>query len=342
MNIRDFGYADINTDVTDGGIPARITAVHKERYELVSEHGYGFGRVKAANYYNGTETWPTVGDFVLIEYNDSGDSRILRTLPRRSYFTRLDPSSGGHGEQAVAANFDYVFIIQSLNKDYNIRKLERYLTESWQSGAEPVVVLTKADLTEEVSEYERRTVETVPGVRIVAVSARTGYGMEELEGYLKPGKTIVLLGSSGVGKSSLVNALAKEEIMETREIREEDSRGRHTTTHRELIMLKSGVMVIDTPGMRELGMWDVSKGLGQSFSDVEQYFERCRFSDCRHQSEPGCAVREALESGELPESRWASYCKLKREARFSNNKAGYFHDMQKHNKAYSRKKRGNK
>ena len=152
-----------------------------------------------------------LSDFVLIEYNDSGDSRILRTLPRRSYFTRLDPSSGRHGEQAVAANFDYVFIIQSLNKDYNIRKLERYLTESWQSGAEPVVVLTKADLTEEVSEYERRTVETVPGVRIVAVSARTGYGMEELEGYLKPGKTIVLLGSSGVGKSSLVNALAKED-----------------------------------------------------------------------------------------------------------------------------------
>lgn len=342
MNIKDFGYADINTGCMDDGIPARITAVHKERYELVSEHGYGFGRVKASNYYNGTESWPTVGDFVIIEYNDAGDSRIMRTLPRRSYFSRLDPSSGGHGEQAVAANFDYVFIMQSLNKDYNIRKLERYLTESWQSGAEPVVVLTKADLAEEIPEYVRKTSETAPGVRTVVVSAKTGLGMEELEEYLNPGKTIVFLGSSGVGKSSLVNALAKEEIMETGEIREDDSRGRHTTTHRELVMLKSGVMIIDTPGMRELGMWDVSEGLGQSFSDVEQYFAKCRFNNCRHQTEPGCAVREALESGELSESRWASYCKLKREAKFTDDKTAYYREMQKIGKAHSRKRRRNK
>ncbi|HHW22862.1 MAG TPA: ribosome small subunit-dependent GTPase A [Clostridiaceae bacterium] len=323
MNLTDYGF--IPTMVPEGfdGIPARITAVHKERYELVCEFGYAFGRLKASiYYYDGTEEFPTTGDFVMINHNPGGDSQIIKTLERRSFFSRLDPIPG-KGEQAVAANFDYVFIMQSLNHDFNVRRMERYVTLAWQSGAVPVIILTKADLADDRSDQIRKAQNVAPGVGVYAISAKTGYGLEALEDYLKPQKTIVFLGSSGVGKSSLVNVLAGQDIMATGDIREDDSRGRHTTTHRQLIMLPNGVMIIDTPGMRELGMWDVSNGLGEAFSDVESFLGQCRFSDCRHQTEPGCAVRAAIDSGELTTDRWESYLKLMREAMFSDDKAGY-------------------
>lgn len=302
---------------------ARITAVHKERYELVSEKGSGYGRLKPGNYYEGEEAFPTVGDFVEIEYNACGDSRILRTLERRSVFFRMDPSSSGHWEQAVAANFDYVFILQSLNANFNLRRLERYLTLAWQSGAVPAVVLTKADLKPDHSQEMMAALRAAEGVDVIAVSALTGQGMEKLKKYMQPGRTIVFLGSSGVGKSSLVNALAGRKLMETGEIRENDGRGRHTTTHRQMILNDDGVIYIDTPGMRELGMWDATEGLGQTFLDVETLAQGCRFRDCKHQSEPGCAVRAAIEAGELPKERLASYYKLRREAGFSDKKAAY-------------------
>lgn len=315
------------------GIPARITAVHKERYALVCEQGMGYARLKTSSFYGGQEHFPTVGDFVLIDFNTQGDSIILHTLERKSYFSRLDPSSSGHSDQAVAANFDYIFIMQSLNMDFNIRRLERYLTLSWQSRALPVVILTKADLAQDYENQLRTVEEIAAGVEVFAVSAKTGHGLEALSAYLKPGRTIVFLGSSGVGKSSLANALAGVELMDTGEIREDDSRGRHTTTHRQLIMLPGGAMIIDTPGMRELGMWDVTQGLGQSFADVEQYFGRCKFSDCRHQSEPGCAVKEAIECGELSQDRWNSYCSLKNEAAYADDKEAYLRRKQARNKS---------
>ena len=217
-------------------------------------------------------------------------------------------------DQAVAANFDFVFIMQSLNMDFNPKRLERYLTLAWQSGATPVILLTKADLVDDYWDYLTAVERVAAGVNTHVVSAHTGHGLERLNAYLQPGKTVVFLGSSGVGKSSLVNALAGEVIMTVNSIREDDSKGRHTTTHRQLTRLKSGVMIIDTPGMRELGMWDVSEGLGDAFVDVEKFMGRCRFSDCRHESEPGCAVRAALDRGELDISRWESYRKLKEEA----------------------------
>jgi len=314
------------------GTPARVTAVHKERYELISEYGYTFGRLKTSIYYfGGLEDFPTTGDFVLIDYNPSGDSQIVKTLKRKSFFSRRDPTPG-RGEQAVAANFDYVFIMQSLNHDFNLKRMERYLTLAWQSGAIPVVILTKADLVEDYSEQMRAAQKVAVGIGVYAISAKTGFGLDLLEDYLKPRKTIVFLGSSGVGKSSLVNALAGQEMMAVGDIREDDSRGRHTTTHRQLIMLPSGVMMIDTPGMRELGMWDVSSGLGEAFSDVESYFGRCKFNDCRHQTEPGCAVMAAIESGELSKERWESYLKLKREARFSDDKEEYLRQKQQWHK----------
>ncbi len=311
MTINDYGTVPNYENLP--GIPARVTAVHKERYEIVCQHGLTYARLKTKEYFVDTQDFPTAGDFVMIQYVDNGDSLILATLPRRTFFSRREPGPIPR-DQAVAANFDYVFIMQSLNMDFNPKRLERYLTLAWQSGATPVILLTKADLVEDYWDYLTEVDRVATGVNTHIVSAHSGYGLNRLNSYLQPGKTVVFLGSSGVGKSSLVNALAGEEVMAVSGIREDDSKGRHTTTHRQLIRLKSGVMIIDTPGMRELGMWDVSEGLGDAFSDVEQYLGKCRFSDCRHQREPGCAIKAALASGELDIRRWESYQKLKEEA----------------------------
>ena len=311
MNIYDYGIVPNTQNLP--GIPARVTAVHKERYEIVCEHGTIHARLKTKEYYVDTQDVPTTGDFVMINYIPNGDSQIIATLPRRTYFSRREPGPIPR-DQAVAANFDYVFIMQSLNLDFNPKRLERYLTLAWQSGATPVILLTKADLVENYWDYLTQVERVAAGVNTHVVSAHTGYGLERLNAYLQPGKTVVFLGSSGVGKSSLVNALAGEEIMTVNGIREDDSKGRHTTTHRQLIRLKSSVMIIDTPGMRELGMWDISEGLGDAFADVEQFIGKCRFSDCRHESEPGCAIKAAIATGELDAERWESYRKLSEEA----------------------------
>lgn len=334
--LNDYGYK--NTALPDGaaGIPARVLSVYRDRFAVACEHGTGFARLKTAAYRMGEEPVPAVGDFVLLEWRGDGESRILQTLPRRTYFSRLDPSSSGHGEQAVAANFDIVLIVQSMNHDFNPRRLERYLTLAWQSGAVPAVVLTKADCAADAETYVATAAETAPGVEVFPVSALTGKGMERLRAYLVPGKTAVLLGSSGVGKSTLVNVLLGREILETGDIREKDQRGRHTTTRRELLMLPGGALVIDTPGMRELGMWEADAGLERSFTDVEQYFGRCRFPDCRHQGEPGCAVAAAIERGELPRTRWESYQKLRAEARYTDDRKGYLKEKQKRFKAIAK------
>ena len=311
MNINDYGIVPNYENFS--GTPARVTAVHKERYEIACEHGITHARLKTKEYFVDTQDFPTAGDFIMIQYIENGDSQIIATLPRRTYFSRREPGPVPR-DQAVAANFDYVFIMQSLNMDFNPKRLERYLTLAWQSGATPVILLTKADLVEDYWDYLTQVERVAAGVNTHVVSAHTGYGLNRLNAYLQPGKTVVFLGSSGVGKSSLVNALAGEEIMAVSDIREDDSKGRHTTTHRQLIRLSSGVMIIDTPGMRELGMWDVSEGLTDAFSDVEAFVGRCRFSDCRHKTEPGCAIKAAIESGALDIARWESYCKLKEEA----------------------------
>ena len=311
MKINDYGMVPNYEKLP--GIPARVTAVHKERYEIFCEHGITHARLKTKEYYVNTQDFPTTGDFVMVNYIANGDSQIFATLPRRTFFSRREPGPIPR-DQAVAANFDYVFIMQSLNLDFNPKRLERYLTLAWQSGATPVILLTKADLVEDYWDYLTAVERVAAGVNTHVVSARTGFGLPRLNTYLQPGKTVVFLGSSGVGKSSLVNALAGEEIMTVNGIREDDSKGRHTTTHRQLIRLKIGAMIIDTPGMRELGMWEASEGLADAFADVEQYLGRCRFSDCKHETEPGCAVKAAIAAGELDIQRWESYQKLKKEA----------------------------
>lgn len=340
INLNDYGFNNFfaNQISDTNSIPARILAVHKERYEIICAHGISYARLKQGVYQNSSEAYPTTGDFVLIQYNDKGDSLITHTLERKTFFSRLDPTPG-RGEQAVAANFDYVFIMASLNLDLNIKRIERYLTLGWQSGAIPVIILTKTDLSDDFTEQLKAVQNTAIGVDVIAVSSFTGYGLDNLWEYLKPAKTAVFLGSSGVGKSSLVNSLVGKELMSVNDIREDDSRGRHTTTHRQMIMLPNGTLVIDTPGMRELGMWDVSAGIGEAFADVEQYLGACKFTDCKHQNEPGCAVRAAIADGELSPKRWESYTRLLREAKFSDDKMGALQEKWKRNKEIAKYQR---
>lgn len=334
MNISNYGFTNIKTE--DKTVPARITAVHRNRFEIVFEHGETHAQLKQGAFYDNNAPYPTTGDFVSIIYNPHGDSLITKILPRKSYFARKDPTPG-RGEQAVAANFDYVFIMQSLNQDFNKNRLERYLTLAWQSGAQPVVLLTKADLTEDRSKIIYAAQSAAVDVAVHTVSSKTGAGLEAISAYFQPGNTVVFLGSSGVGKSSLVNAIAGEDIMRVNSIREADSKGRHTTTHRQLIMLENGAMIIDTPGMRELGLWNAGEGLGEAFADVEKYICNCRFTDCKHQGEPGCAIIAAIKKGELSVDRWESYRSLTLEAKLADDKAEFLRNKWERNKAISQK-----
>lgn len=326
-NLENYGYTSFyesqveQLGMSEGDLmPARVTEVHKEQYKIVTKQGESYAKLKGAFFHNSkfSNVYPIVGDFVLAKYNPWGEDMIYQVLERKSKFSRLD--SVNKMEQDVAANFDYVFIMASLNHDFNIKRMERYLTAAWQSGGMPVIVLTKLDLCNDHALYKTQIEAVAAGVPIIFISSLTGQGLDQLREYVKPSKTIVFLGSSGVGKSSLVNAIAGEEIMKVNSIREGDSKGRHTTTHRQLVMLQNGTMIIDTPGMRELGMWNVSDGLDVAFADVEALAGKCKFRNCNHQSEPGCAVKEALESGELSKERWQNYVKLKKEAKFSECK----------------------
>ncbi|WP_277405929.1 ribosome small subunit-dependent GTPase A [Lacrimispora xylanisolvens] len=294
-----------------------ITAVHRERYEVRVNGEDLYARLKAGIYFTDhcEEEFPTVGDNVELEYNPLGDCLIIKTLERKTAFFRKDPDVG-MGEQIVAANFDYVFILMSLNFDFNLKRLERYLTVSWQSGGQPVIVLTKADIAEDTQEKLELVNQIALGVDVCVVSAVTGEGMEQLEKYLVPEKTAVFLGSSGVGKSTFTNYLLGKELMETGEIREDDSKGHHTTTHRQLFVMDNGARIIDTPGMRELGMWIVDDGIDFSFTDINDLIIQCRFSNCTHNGEPGCAVAQALKEGTLTEKRWKNYWKIQRESKF--------------------------
>ena len=259
---------------------------------------------------------PAVGDWVVVRRRQgqaSGD--IVAVLPRRSCFSR---KAAGHvtDEQVVAANVDVVFIVMGLDADFNVRRLERYLLLARESGAAPVILLTKTDLTAALPEQLADVTALAPDIPVHAVSPRRNEGLDQVAGYLTPGRTAALLGSSGVGKSTIINRLMGRESMRTREVRESDSRGRHTTTHRELVTLPGGGLIIDTPGMRELQLWDVGEAVSETFVDIEALALECRFGNCRHRDEPRCAVKAAVADGRISPVRLESYLKLQDEVAF--------------------------
>jgi ribosome biogenesis GTPase len=263
----------------------------------------------------GAEDLPAVGDWVAFRrVSEEEKAKIHEILPRRSKFSRRAAGSET-AEQIVAANVDTVFLVTGLDHDFNPRRVERYLIMAWESGAEPVVVLNKADLIEEVEERRREIESVAPGVPVLALSAKRGVGVEQLLPYVGRGRTVALMGSSGTGKSTITNRLLGAEVQRTQEVRLEDARGRHTTTHRELFVLPGAGLVLDTPGMRELQLLVSERGLRETFEEIEAAAALCRFTDCRHEGEPGCAVREALDEGRLDPQRYQNYRKMQAEMR---------------------------
>jgi ribosome biogenesis GTPase / thiamine phosphate phosphatase len=306
----------------EGWVPARVIAQQRRYWRVAGDFeecwAEAAGKLRLAAEEGGD--WPAVGDWVGVALRDRGSAaQIQEVLPRRSQFLRK-MAGKTIAEQVIAANVDIVLLVSALDGDFNPRRVERYLTQCWESGAKPVIVLNKADVCETQQEKIEEMEKVAMGVFVCAVSAKTGLGFDELGKCLAHGQTVVLLGSSGVGKSTIVNRLLGRAIQETQEVRESDSRGRHTTTAREIFALPAGALLMDTPGLRELQLWDADEGISQTFADIESLAGHCRFGDCRHDGEPGCAVKAAMEAGALDMARLENWRKLERELAFLKRK----------------------
>jgi ribosome small subunit-dependent GTPase A len=295
-------------DLPAGCLPARVTRVDRGRLTVLGADGEARVHPGAALYDDDVLAGPAVGDWVALR----GELAVA-ILPRTSAFTRT-VAGRSSAAQVVAANLDAVLVVDSLAGETRLRRVERYLAVAWGSGATPVVVLTKADLCDDVPAAVAEVAEDALGVEVLPVSSVTGEGVAAVRTLLGPGRTGAMVGPSGVGKSSLANALAGQVLAETREIRESDGRGRHTTTARELHLLPGGGMLVDTPGMRELGLYDDAEGVDTAYADVASLAAECRFRDCGHRSEPGCAVAAALDDGSLDPARYSAWRKLQAEA----------------------------
>lgn len=306
----------------ESAVPARVIAQNRGIWRVAGDFGEcsaeAAGKLRLAAE-EGAD-WPAVGDWVAVELRDQGRAALIQeVLPRRSQFVRK-MAGEKIAKQVIAANVDIALLVSAFNGDFNPRRVERYLTQCWESDAKPVIVLNKVDACEAPQERIDAMKKVAMGVSVCAVSAKTGDGFDELEKYLARGQTIVLLGSSGVGKSTIVNRLLGRAIQEVQEVRESDSRGRHTTTTRELFVLPGGALLIDTPGLRELQLWDADDGVPQAFADIESLAARCHFGNCRHNGEPSCAVQAAIDTGELDAARLENWRKLQRELEFLRRK----------------------
>jgi ribosome biogenesis GTPase len=326
MPLSDLGWDDVFAQAfsqvasgrTSDLIPARVAIEFNHNYRLQTEEGeldaIASGRLKhrAAS----RAELPAVGDWVAVRRRANSDrGAIVAVLPRRSWFSRR-MAGQVTDEQVVAANVDVIFIVMGLDADFSVRRLERYLLLARESGARPVVLLTKPDVSPDAAGHAAEVTAVAGDVPVHVVSPRHNTGMEHVAAYLSAGRTGALLGSSGVGKSTIINRLVGEDVQKTREVRDADSKGRHTTTHRELVALPGGGLVIDTPGMRELQLWDVTEAVRETFEDVEALAPLCHFTDCRHRDEPRCAVKAAVDEGRLAPERLESYLKLQDELAF--------------------------
>ncbi len=306
----------------NGHLPARV--IGERPPGVLVRDAFGNDRIaivpgKWRHEARGRDDLPAIGDWLVIEIHElDGPVPIRFLFPRKSCLKRK--AAGRTEAQIIAANVDMGFIVTSLNSDLNLRRLERYLAVVWESGAQPAILLSKADLCSNAEALVEQVAAIAPGVPIIPFSSMTEDGSKQVEALLKPGGTFVVIGSSGVGKSTLVNRLHGSQVMETGGIRLDDEKGRHTTTSRELFLLSNGSILIDTPGMRELGLWEAQEGVSIVFEDIEEIAQRCRFTDCHHHDEPDCAIREALESGALDADRYASYVKVSRELAFQARK----------------------
>ena len=305
-------------------VRARVIVQEKGLYTISYEDKENIAEVSGKFRYDAKvpADFPTVGDYVVASWPEDGTHSIIsQVFPRRSAFVRK-VAGLNHEEQVVAANIDTVFICMSLNQDFNLRRLERYIAVAWDSGATPVVVLTKADLCDDLAEKVAEAESVSVGVDIISTSSKQE-DIDSLSQYLVSGKTYAFIGSSGVGKSTLINTLLGANMIRTSSIREDDDKGRHTTTHRELIALENGAFVIDTPGMREIGIMNSEEGVETAFAHIEELMSFCKFSNCTHTNEPGCEVLKAIEEGRLGVERWNSFRKLAAENLYNTNEAEY-------------------
>ena len=335
MQLFDLGWNDyfdqqlekykINNEILKrrNALPARVSCEHRNMYHVISENGDLTAEVSGRFRHEtlSRADFPVVGDWVVITSQENQQSSTIHAiLPRQSFFSRKAILGGGpkYGmgkteEQVLVANINSVFLVSGLDNDFNLRRIERYLTIAWDSGATPVIVLNKADLSENIEEQVEKVEEIALDVPIYPVSAKNNEGIDSLLQHIQKGRTVSFLGSSGVGKSSIINCLLGEDLIKVGGLRISDGRGKHTTTYRELLILPNGGIVIDTPGLRELQSWTDKEGLEKTFGDIEELATKCKFKDCSHETEPGCAIQNALEDGTLDKKRYQGYIRLQKE-----------------------------